>query len=329
LPSTVKQVYMPVRVPLRTALAEMSRGQGLSVRSKDGYLVYDPALVGMAKLRFPHTRSRQTHSEDVAYVLQLEGEGYVVDWSEGKAVLETAELDRQPESGAYFAELPSDLGAAKRHTALKNEFVDYLYYNSSAMLWHNPHLKLYSEFGESESAFQRRCRKAAEEAHGEEAKKLNAKYERELDRLEDRLQREERELEEDKIEHSARKQEELLSGVESVVGLFSRRRATRSLSAASRKRRMTRKARADIEESEEVIEELEADIQELEEEAKREAEELAEKWQELIDEIEEEEVRPRRTDVQLDLFALAWLPRWEVQVGDQAVSMPAFEIEPA
>jgi hypothetical protein len=33
--------------------------------------------------------------------------------------------------------------------------------------------------------------------------------------------------------------------------------------------------------------------------------------------------------VRLDLFALAWIPRWEVKVGDQSVSMPAFEIEPA
>jgi len=69
------------------------------------------------------------------------------------------------------------------------------------------------------------------------------------------------------------------------------------------------------------------DIDELEEEAKQELEELAAKWAELIDEVEEIEVRPRRTDVRIEIFALAWLPRWEVLVGDQAMSMPAFEAE--
>jgi hypothetical protein len=148
-----------------------------------------------------------------------------------------------------------------------------------------------------------------------------------LDRLEDRLQREERELEQDKIEHSARKQEELLSGVESVVGLFSGRRSSRRLSTASRKRRMTRQARADIEESEELIEKLEEEIEELEEEAKLEVEDLVHKWGELLDEVEEEEVRPRRADVRVNLFALAWVPRWEVMVAGDALTMPAFEAE--
>jgi hypothetical protein len=292
-------------------------------------LVYHPAVVALAKLRFAHTKSRQTHTEEAAYLLPVEGEGYVVDWAAGKINLESNDLDRRAEPDAYFDELPADLGESRRYTALKKEFEDYLYYNSLKNIWFNPHLKLYSEIGETESAFQRRCRKAAQEAHDAEAKKLKAKYERELDRLEDRLSREEQELEKDKIEHDARKQEELLSGVESVFSLFAGRRSSSRLSKASTKRRLTRQARADIEESEEQIEDLEEQIDELEAEAKREIEELAEKWSALIDEWEEVEVRPRRTDVRINLFALAWLPRWEVMVGDQPLSMPAFEVEPA
>jgi hypothetical protein len=332
LPSTVSQVYWPVQASLKTAVSELARDRGLAVRSgadQEGYLVYHPALVGLAQLRFAHTQSRQSHSENVAYLLPVEGEGYVVDWSAGKVHMEAGDLDRQPERDAFFAELPSDLGASKRHTALKDEFSDYLYYNSSVMLRYNPHLKLYSEMGESEEAFQRRCRKGAEKARDAEAKTLAAKYKRELDRLEDRLEREERELDEDKIEHDARKQEELLSGVESVFGLLTGSRSSRRLSSASRKRRMTRQAKADVKESEEAIEKLEERIEELEQEAKAELEELDAKWRELIDELEEVEVRPRRADVRIDLFALAWLPHWELKLGEQVLSMPAFETEPA
>jgi hypothetical protein len=332
LPSTVKQVYWPVQLPLKKAVAELARDRRLAVRAQadqEGYLVYHPALVGLAKLRFAHSKSRQSHAESVAYLLTVEGEGYDVDWAEGKVHIEAGDLDRKPERGAFFAELPSDLGASKRHTALKDEFSDYLYYNSSVALRYNPHLKLYSEMGESNESFQRRCRKEAENARDAEAKKLAAKYERELDRLEDRLQREERELEEDKIEHSARKEEELLSGVESVFGLLTGSRSSRRLSSASRKRRMTRQAKADVKESEEVIDELEEQIEEIEQEARAELEELDAKWRELIDDVEEVEVRPRRADVRVDLFALAWLPHWELRIGEQVLSMPAFEDEPA
>jgi hypothetical protein len=328
LPSSVKQVFLPARVSLKAALTELAHERHWSVSSgaeQQGVLVYRPALVGMAKLRFAHTSSRQTHTEEVAYLLPWEGD--LRDWSQGKVQLETREIEPSSESDAFFAELPSELGDSKRYTALEKEFDDHLYYNSSVTLWYNPHLKLYSEMGEDSKAFQRRCREAAKKALDAEADKLKDKYKAELDRLEDKLQREERELEEDKIEHSARKQEELLSGVESVFGLFSGRKSSSRLSSASRRHRMTRQAKADIEESEDVIEKLEKDIEELEQDAKRDLEELTEKWAGLIDDVEEVEVRPRRADVQINLFALGWLPHWEVRVGDQALSIPAFEAE--
>ena len=186
---------------------------------------------------------------------------------------------------------------------------------------------MYSKLGEDRDGFGARCGRAAEKGMDAEVKKLEDKYERELDRLEDKLEREERELEEDKVDHSARKQEEMLSGAESLFSLFSGRRSSSRLSSASRRRRMTRQARADVEESEEVIEDLEEDIEELEEEARRDVEEIEEKWAALVDEVEEIEVRPRRADIQTSVFALAWIPRWEVTVAGQALSVPAVAIE--
>jgi hypothetical protein len=329
LPSAIKQVFLPVRVSFKTALERLAREGDVAAAAEAparGYLLYQPALLGLAKLRFPHNKSRQAHSEDMAYLWRTADDGFDPDWAEGRVRLEAENLEREPEPDAYFAELGSDLGSAKRLRGLENEFGDYLYYNSVATLLFNPHLELYSEFGETAEAFQRRCRKAAEEAIEGESEKLRDKYERKLDRLEDRLEREERELEEDKIEYDARKQEELLSGVESVMGLFSRRRS-RSLSTASRKRRMTRQAKADVEESEEVIEDLEADIDELEAEAQRELDELKEEWGARIDETETVEVHPRRADVRIELFALAWMPFWEASLDSGSLSLPAYEME--
>jgi hypothetical protein len=332
LPSTVKQVFLPVELALEAALAEMSRDRGWSVRTSEkqqSYLVYEPALVGLATVRFPHAKSRQTHTEEIAHLWPLEGKSNVVDWGESRVKLEARELDNKPQRDAYFAELPPDMGEAKRYTALEGEFNDYLYYNSVQTLRYNPHIKLYSEFGETDKAFQRRCRDAAEDAHKEEADKLKAKFERDLDRFNTSLQREERELEEDKIEHDARKQEELLSGVESVFGMLSGRRSSSRLSKASTKRRLTRQAKAEIEESEETIEQLEDQIEKTKKEMKQALDDLAGQWAERIDDWEEEEVHPRRADVRIEVFALAWLPRWDLQVGDQTLSIPAYQETPA
>jgi hypothetical protein len=332
LPSSVKQSFLSVRVSLGSALSDLTgtvvQAKGRGARD-EGLLVYQPGLLGSARLRFVHTKSRQTHTEEVTYLLPLEGGGQILDWSSAEVDLDTQDLESQPERDAHFAQLPSEMGDARRYTALRKEFEDYLYYNSSITLWHNPHVDLYSEPGESHKEFQRRCRKAAESASETEAEKLKAKYERELKRIEDKLEREEQELREDKIEHDARKQEELLSGVESVFGLFSGRRSSSRLSSASRKRRMTRQARADVEESERTIEALEDEVDELEKEARQEVDQLKEEWAERIDDVEEVEVKPRRTDVQLGLFGLVWRPYWQVMAGDQVLSMPAFEAKPA
>jgi hypothetical protein len=329
LPSSVSQVFLSARIPLKDVLAGLARDRSKPVPSGPepvGTLLYEPALVGMARLYFAHAPSRQTHSEEVAYLLPAKG---AVDWSQGKVRLEARDLEHAAEPKASFAELPANLGNDKRHVALKKEFEDYLYYNSSVRLWHNPHFKLYSDVGEGDKAFQRRCRKAAEETRDAEAQKLKTKYQRELDLLEGKLRREQRELEGDKIEYDARKQEELLTGVESVVGLFTGRRMSRRLSTARTKHRLSQQAKADVKESEQVIAELEQQIDDLEKEARREVEELSDKWVGLIDQVEEIQVRPRRKDVQVVLFALAWMPCWEVTVGEQVVSMPAFELEPA
>ncbi len=326
LPSSVKQVYLPVQVTLQAALASLTGAR--SQPEATGRLTYQPALVGLGEVRYVHTKSRQTHSEDVAHLLPLEHEGQSLDWAGARVQLEMDDLDRRPEQEALYANLPPDMGAAKRYTELEKEFEDYLYYNSAISLWHNPHVDLYSEPGEEEKGFLRRCRKAAEAAHDAEAEKLKEKYEREVERLEDKLRREERELDEDKTEYDARKQEELLSGVESVLSLLGRSRRSTRLSTASRKRRMTRQARADVEESEEAIEDLQEQIEELEKEARQELDELAATWGERIEELEEVEVRPRRADVRLRFFGLAWLPHWRTTAAaGQALLLPAFRVE--
>ncbi len=332
LPSRVKQVFLPIQKSWDEALAQLSREQDWSPRGRsdvEGYLVYDPALLGTATVRFPHNKSRQSQTEEVSYLLSVDERSSVVDWSQGKVKLEDGGLASKPAPKAHFSDLPAELGDSKRHTALENEFEDYLYYNSRITIWYNPHLKIYSEMGESDKSFVRRCREAASEARDEEAKKITETYERKIDSIENKLDREERELEEDKIEYDSRKQEEFLSGAETILGMFTGRKTRRGLSTASRKRRMTRQAKADIQESEEAIDEMEDDIEDLKKELQHELDDLTDAWAKRIDDWEEEEVRPRRADVQLKLFALAWIPRWEVNTGGQAFSVPAFEVKSA
>ncbi len=147
----------------------------------------------------------------------------------------------------------------------------------------------------------------------------------------DKIKREKRELEEDEVEYGARKREEFFSGAESVVDFFTGRRMRRGVSTASRKRRLTQQAKADIEESEKTIDDLESQLYEAGAHLQRELDALTARWVPLIDDVQQEEVRPRRTDVRVNLFGLAWLPSWEITVPGQPTPyhLPAYEASPS
>jgi TolA-binding protein len=104
---------------------------------------------------------------------------------------------------------------------------------------------------------------------------------------------------------------------ESVVGMFLGRRSTRMASTALSKQRQTTKAKLRLGETEEDIAELEEDVKELEEELQEEVAAIRARWEEALTELEEYEVRPRRTDVQISLFGLAWSPHWQITYRDR------------
>jgi hypothetical protein len=334
LPSAVNQVFLPVQASLEEALYRLAGEQGWSSRSVvglEGQLVYDPALIGLAVVRFVHATSRQTLEQALTYLLPIAEASGFVDWSQGQVQLDASTLVPKPGPGALFGRLPAGLGNASRFAALEKEFGEYLFYNRSVTIWYNPHLKLYSELGETAKAFQRRCREVARQARDDEAEESKERYKARFEQLLAKMQREKRELEEDQVEYGARKREEFFSGAETVLDFFTGRKMRRGVSTASRKRRLTEQAKADIEESEKTIDDLEDRIDEVGADLKRELDDLTARWAALIDRVQQEEVRPRRTDVRVNLFGLAWLPGWEITVPGQPIPyhLPAYEAAPS
>ena len=108
---------------------------------------------------------------------------------------------------------------------------------------------------------------------------------RALSELEARLEREERELRRDRIEYDGRKREEALSAGESILGLLLGRRRSSALSQASQRRRMTSRARAEVEESEETIERLRERISELAQERREALAEIRSMWADIASDI--------------------------------------------
>lgn len=329
LPSGVRQYFLPVETPLEWAVRQAEEAEGTTIIYQDKRLVYEPRLLAQATVRYSHTKSQLSH--DVSYVrlAELPPEGGFVEWETTSSDVPVEDLETRPARGALFAPLPASL-TSRALNALCKEFADTLYRQEGLTIRHNPALKLYSEPDETENRFIRRCRKAAQKARDAAVEKLCEKYETKFDRFGTRLRREERELDEDEADYEARKREEWLSAGESILGFLGGRRSTRAISTQSRKRRLTEKAKLDVEESEEEIEALQEQVADLEAELQEKEAEETRRWAEAIEAIEPLDIRPTRTNIHVERFGLAWTPRWEVAYEDErtgelrTASLPAF-----
>ncbi len=288
--------------------------------------VYRPALLAQADVRIVDRKSGIDTALTIAYLEPRPDRRGFVRWGELTARDEPiASPDANPLAEAYFAELGSPLNDAKVVKDLEKDFIDYIYTSVSLTLPFNSKLKIVASPEMTEEEFISKCRQAAQEGQDEESEKLRDKYEAKLMRVQDKLKKEERELAEDRADHSARKLEEMATAAENILGLFSGSRSKRRVSSSMTKRRMTSTARADVQESLDVIEEYQEDLREIAVELQDELDEIQARWDDIAAEIDEKVITPYKKDIHIDLFGIGWAPYWRIVLDGDEREFRAFK----
>ena len=322
VPSGIDEYFLPNNLTLSQAAKAGDRS--LSPEARNLGLVYRPVLLAQADIRYLQRKYKLDHEERrTALVIEPDRRG-MVRWEDFPAsAVDPRQLDRQPAPRAYYAPLDAPLSEAKVVRGLKSDFQDWAYRSSEVNVRANETLKVYVGPEASQSEFRKICSEAAREKRDVEIEKVAASYDKKIDRLEDKLAREVRELKEDESELSQRKMEEWGTHVETIVGFFGKRK--RSVSSSLSKRRMTSGAKADVEESLDAIEDYKRDLADLEKEKAEALEEVEEKWSEIADDITEISVTPYKKDVLVDLFGVAWMPYHVVESEGRRMELPGYK----
>jgi len=306
-----QQAFIPVQKGPSAAVSEIEQREGGPVEVVERRLLYRPSILGLGRVHHVDARRGIDHHEQVALLAEPPRGAGVVAWERGRVLeLTPHELTDQPEPDALFEPLPESIATVTAFNALKKDLTDYWYYNQSLTLFHSPLLKAYSQPGESERDFRTRLQQTAREQRDAEVDKISQKYAQRLATLKERLRRYEATLARKEADAAARQRETLVSVGESVVGLFMGRRATRVASTALSKHRQAQLKKIEVEEAEENVEAVRREIQELEEALQKETEAVRERWEQALVSFEEVPIKPRRSDVEVDLFALGWAPHW-------------------
>jgi hypothetical protein len=326
LPVGIREYFLPQKYSLPSAFraAQKTMPGDAMIES----VVYRPTLIASAKIRVLD-RKLGVDSEftRAALVRTLEKRGSV-RWDEHESNGHAWEnIETTPAPGARFGTIDSPLNDSKLMTSIQKDFTDWVLRNSSVQARANATLKVFAGPDVSQAEFMRACADAAREMRDKEVAKQTAQIDRQLKTLEDKLAREERELREDEAELSNRKIEEAGTHLENITGLFGGRRKASRLSSSLTKRRMTEQAKSDVEESVEAIAQYKQQIAEFLKRREEVIAELNDKWGDAVNESTEITVNPKKTDIFVDLFGVAWMPYYNVSVGGTILELPAFGVE--
>ncbi len=324
----LEEYFLPRRYSLSKALQRRSRSDQPEEAEMIG-LVYLPSLLLQADVLY--TDRKGSFSENKRYAALLTDaskkgairfEKYIID------PLDPDDLETEAESDGRFGDLDPVFQNARKLSPISKKYIDFIYRSAELPLYENKKLKMTSYPNESEQEFRARCEDAADEFEDEEVEKIQARYEKQIEKLQDKLRREERDLSEDEARLSALKMETMVNYAQTIGNLASnffgggRRRSSR-LSSSLSKRRQQAGAKAAVEESIEEIAELRRDLQELARDHEAELIEIDEKWAEIVADSVEISVSPMKKNIEIELFGVAWHPHWLARVNGRVKTVPA------
>ena len=325
LPAGVREYYLPQNYSLPEAF--QAAGRAMSAQASIQGVLYRPALLAAAQVRILDRKyGVDTEITWAALVDPLDRRG-LVRWDEfSYAGPSLDKMDSMPTPSARYSAIDSPLNDSKLMTALQKDFADWVFRNSAITVRANQALKVYSAPDVSQAEFMKACADAARDARDAEISKKTSSIDKKIKTMEDKLVREERELREDEADLQARKLEAGANLVELGAGLvgFGRKK---NVSTQFTKHRMTENAKADVQESVESIAQYKKGIAELQREREAVVAEINDRWGRVVNEVSEVTVAPKKTDIYVNLFGVAWKPFYIVQSDAEMIELPAFGAE--
>ncbi|HMS00743.1 MAG TPA: DUF87 domain-containing protein [Anaerolineales bacterium] len=325
VPAGIREYFLPQNYSLPEAFK--AANQPAPSEAMIESIVYKPALLASAQIRILD-RKLGVDSEiaRTAVVASPEKRG-TVRWEEYVATGKSLDnVDTSPAPSTKFGTLDAPLNDSKLMTALQKDFTDWAFRNSSITARANQALKVFAGPDVTQAEFMTACSDAARALRDAELEKKTFAIDKKIKSIEDKIYREERELRQDQEDARNRNIEAGLNGVEAVAGLFGLGRK-KSLSTPVSKFRMAKNAKEDVRESEEAIQQFKNDIDDLQRQREQIAAEITERWGRAASETTEVTVNPKKTDVYVNLFGVAWMPYYLVNSGGGLLELPAFGVE--
>ena len=330
LSSSRAQFYLPTTFTVQQAIRQWEQRMGFEASKFGGaQLLYRPVLLAQAVVRYLDRKTGVEDDQRWAFqVPNVEGAGFI-RWSDYQATpADPAQISQEPFGMAYYGTPSAGLADSKRMTALKTELIDYVYRSAAITVFYNSTLDVYGAARESRRDYLIRVSQLAREKRDEEIDTTTKKFDVVVTKLEEKLRKEQRELDGSKQVLDELKREDLYTTGEAVMGLL-KGQTSYTLSRMSRARRYKKQAAERTSGTEQNIYELEDQIERAQQQLQDALREVNDKWAKVASTVEEIKISPLKKDIALEVFGIGWVPGWYVTLNGQQVILPAYPAKQA
>jgi hypothetical protein len=305
LPPEVQRFFVPVRG-----------------RAPEGsQMVYQPRLLGSARVRFSDVKKGVDLDQAAVFLTPITDAPIPVDWEQADAVtLDPAELEKSGETGAGYVSLPAAAAQARSYTEWTRDFAAWLYRTQSLDLLSSPSLKEVSKPGESERDFRIRLTQAAREQRDEMAETLRKKYAPKIAALQERIRRAQAAVEREKEQARQQQAQAAISIGATLLGAFTGRKITSASTlgkATTAMRGISRSAQqsGDVGRATDTVEALNQQLAALQADFEQASADLSTRIDPQTEGLDTLTIRPKKTDIDVQLCTLVWVPAWQDAQG--------------
>jgi len=264
---------------------------------------YMPTLGALAKVHFYNQRKGIDEERELVLSLAVDKNQKILDWEEAREKEENFEnYPHSAPSKAKFQPLPKVILDDKGLKRAIRELKESLYREQNLELLRCVKPKLESKANESEVDFKVRLQDMLNDKKENEIEKLQTRFSKKEKMLLDRLSRAKERVEKEAADSTSSMIE---TGIAVLGALFGRTTPTK-LGRAFKKGSNILKERGDMSRAEERMSTVQADIEALEYELEDTIDALNEKYNVENCEIETYNMKPRKTDIDVELCAIVW-----------------------
>ena len=237
-----------------------------------------------------------------------------VDWETAEETgFDIKDLEKSPDRGAKFEELPGFASNPKSYTNWNRDFVTWLYGSQKLELFHSPSADLYSNPGELERNFRLRLQQSTREQRDEVADTLRKKYAPKIATLQERIRKAQQAVSREDAQAKQAGMSTALSFGATILGAFMGRKVVSASSvshAASALKNVgkTVEQSGDVGRAKETVQALQNQLEDLNTQFKDETDALASKLDPINEELETVSIVPKKTDISVQILSLVWAP---------------------